>query len=141
MLMEKLQADLLQARKARQPIETGLLTALVGEAKMVGKNAGNRQTTDAEALAMVKKFLKNAEETKNRLAEHNKDTTQLNREIEVLQAYVPQQLTVEELTEAIKNIIATVPNINIGTIMKELKAKYGTTYDGRKANEIAKTLI
>ena len=41
MLMDKLRADFLAARKARQDVRIALLTALVGEAAMIGKNNGN----------------------------------------------------------------------------------------------------
>jgi uncharacterized protein len=54
-MMDKLRADLLTARKERSDM-TGLLTALVGEAAMIGKNNGNRETTDEEVLRIVKKF-------------------------------------------------------------------------------------
>jgi hypothetical protein len=141
MLIEQLQADLLNARKTREPIATSLLTALVGEAAMVGKNAGNRASTDDETMAMVRKFLKNAEETSGRLATAGKDTAVVNEEIAILKAYIPQQLSDDELRAAISDILADSAGANMGAIMKILKEAHGGLYDGRRANELIKEML
>ena len=141
MLIEQLQADLLTARKTREPIATSLLTALVGEAAMVGKNAGNRASTDDETMAMIRKFLKNAEETSGRLTASGKDTATINAEINILKTYIPQQLSDDELRSAISNILLATAGANMGVIMKLLKDAHGGLYDGRRANELIKEAL
>ena len=56
-LLAEIKAKQINARKARLSTAT-LLTTLIGEAEMVGKNQG-REVTDSEVLAMIKKFIKN----------------------------------------------------------------------------------
>jgi len=141
MLIDKLRADLLAARKIRSPVSTALLTALVGEATMVGKNAGNRETTDDETLAMIRKFLKNAEETLTRLVESNRPVDTTKHEIEILKDYLPQQLSIEDLYTIVANMKSNDPKINVGTAMKMLKEQHGGKYDGKIASGIVKTLI
>ena len=141
MLIDKLRSDLLTARKARLPVVTSLLTALVGEAVMVGKNAGNRETTDDETLAMIRKFLKNAEETLTRLQTAERDTTVVSEEIKILKEYLPKQMTVDELSAVVIAIKESNPEFNMGAIMKKLKEQHGGRYDGRMANEVVKALI
>jgi hypothetical protein len=58
--MEQIKAKQIAARKSGSA-DAGLLTTLLGEAAMVGKNAG-RETTDQEVVAVVKKFVKNIDE-------------------------------------------------------------------------------
>ena len=58
MLLNKIKADQLAARKAKDGLATALLTTLIGDAEMVGKNAG-RLVTDEEVVAVIKKFIKN----------------------------------------------------------------------------------
>lgn len=141
MLISTLQKDLLTARKAREPIATGLLTALVGEAAMVGKNAGNRTSTDEEVLAVVRKFIKNAEETATRLDKMGTDSSVIRKEIEILTNYLPVQKTPDELRLIIKNIIAGSSSANMGVIMKELKDGWAGQYDAKLASGIVKEML
>lgn len=138
MLIEKLQADQLAARKARDTVSAALLTALVGEAAMVGKNAGNRTSTDEEVTATIRKFLKNAEETRGRLATAGKDTAVIQQEIQILEGYLPRQMTDDQLGAAIQAIIDAAPGANMGVVMKALKEQHAGLYDGRRANELIK---
>ena len=62
MILEKIKKQQLQARKEKSPI-VGALTALMSEVAIVGKNNGNRETTDEEAVKVIKKFIKGINET------------------------------------------------------------------------------
>lgn len=135
-MMERIRADQLQARKAKDEIATGLLTALVGEATMVGKNAGNRETTDDEVLAMVQKFVKNARETQ-KLAPSDKIAT----EIKMLEGYLPQQMTADELREVVVALRTENPAANMGVVMKHLKDNFGGRYDGKVASQVVKDTL
>ena len=141
MLIDKIRADLLTARKNRQTIATNSLTALVGEAVAVGKNAGNRDSTDEEVIAMVRKFLKNLEETKRNLVAHNKDTSACDEEITVISKYLPQQMSADELRTAVSAIVTEHAGANMGIVMKVLKEKYAGLYDGKIASEIVKQVL
>lgn len=146
MLMTKLRADALTARKNRDEVASGLLTALVGEAAMVGKNNGNRETTDEEALKVIKKFLDNATETLGLLDKKAAGDasalaaprSQAEREIVILSAYMPAQMTEAELRAEIASFKAANAGTNIGAVMKHLQTNFGGTYDGKLASQIAK---
>lgn len=141
MLIEKIRADLLAARKARATVAANSLTALVGEAVMVGKNAGNRESTDDEVVATVRKFLKNLEETKRNLVAHNKDVAVCEEEIEIISRYLPQQMSADELKSAVAAIVAETAGANMGVVMKILKERYAGLYDGKVASEVVKQVL
>jgi uncharacterized protein YqeY len=141
MLIDKLREDLLNARRARTAISTGLLTALVGEAVMVGKNAGNRDTNDEEVLATIRKFLKNAEENLVRLVSIGRPIDETNVEIAILKAYLPQQMSEMQLAVAIMDLKLANPSINMGQMMKSLKDKYAGLYDSRRASDLVKAAL
>lgn len=141
MLIERIKADLLTARKARATVAANSLTALVGEAVMVGKNAGNRESTDEEVVATVRKFLKNLEETKRNLVVHNKDTSVCEEEIVIISRYLPQQMSADELKTAIAAIVAETAGANMGVVMKVLKEKYAGLYDGKLASTLTKEVL
>ena len=142
-LLNQIKKDQLQARKERDTVQAGLLTVLLAEATMVGKNDGNRETTDEEVISVIKKTIKNLEEV-IRVANVAEAVWLAITEREILKQYLPLQMTELVLTEIIEAMIAEhqVTNMKgMGLIMKELKAHYGGEYDGKMASDIVKKLL
>ena len=142
MLINQIKSDSLEARKARQTDVATLLTTLYSEASMVGKNLGNRESTDQEVLQVIEKFIKGANEVKNILLKNNKDVSNVDNEIKVLSKYLPQKMSYNELTNVVRDIIEALKDINsevqMGKVMSVLKNSYGGAYDGKMASEIVK---
>jgi len=139
-LLNLMRADLLNVRKNRDETRIGVLTAQVDAVAMVGKNKGNRETTDEEAVNVVKKFLDTARENEALLAARgDSDALAKTRvEIEVLECYMPSQMTEEELVSVIKEFIQTNPGSKIGDVMAYLKTSFSGRYDGKLASAITK---
>lgn len=143
-LLSTIKAAQLQARKSKDTIATGVLTTLIGEAVNVGKSNGNRETTDAEVIAMVKKFITNAQETIKILEATNPAVATVNKEIEILSAFLPTQMSDERLELAIATAATETGATTIkdmGKVMKFLKERYEGTYDGAKASAMIKKLL
>lgn len=146
-ILGKIKTKQLAARKEKSTLAAALLTTLIGEAEMVGKNAG-REVTDLEVIAVIKKFIKNTDETIG-YCTANQNTAGLDAamaEKEILTALVPAQLSDDELAAAINKIIndmqlqpETLPQM--GAVMGALKLAHPGLYDGRKASEIIKSII
>lgn len=131
MLIDTLRNDLLQARKDRNNISIKLLTTLVSESAMIGKNKGNRESTDEEVESTIRKFLKNAEETISHLNDDRRE--EIKEEITILEKYLPTQLSEKE----IKTFFNSLPSgTNIGKAMQELKSKFPGQYNGKIASQI-----
>lgn len=141
MLIERIKSDLLTARKNRATVATNSLTALVGEAVMVGKNSGNRDSTDEEVCTVVRKFIKNLEETRRNLTAHNKATDVCDEELKIISQYLPKQLACDELKDAIVKIVLENPGANLGLVMRVLKEQYSGLYDGKAASELANQIL
>ena len=142
MLINQIKSDSLEARKARQTNTATLLTTLYSEASMIGKNAGDRESTDVEVLQVIEKFVKNANEVKDILLKNNKDVSHVDNEIKVLSKYLPQKMSYEELGHTIRGIIKGLrkdksPKL-MGEVMGMLKILHGGMYDGKMASEIVK---
>ena len=109
---------------------------------MVGKNLGNRESTDQEVLQVIEKFIKNANEIQTILLKNNKDVSHIENEIKTLSNYLPQKMSREELENVVRDIIEALKDINsevqMGKVMSVLKNSYGGTYDGKMASEIVK---
>lgn len=130
MLLQQIKVDQLAARITKDSIKTALLTTLIGDAEMVGKNA-SRATTDDEVVAVIKKFLKNNLEFQKHVTNDNLTTEQL-----ILESYLPKQLTTDELIEIITNNFGDELKSKKGAIMKFLKENYAGLYDGATAAKV-----
>lgn len=163
-LLNTIKAVSLEARKARDTDKAALLTTLLGDAMMVGKNNGNRESTDAEVIAVIKKFINNANEVLEILkksqsgvvceyisSDHNIPLSPLSPlspveqlhldSITLLESFLPKQLSQEDLSSVIDILITTHKASSIkdmGNIMKQLKAVYEGTYDGATASALIK---
>ena len=133
------------ARKARSSVDAAILTTLIGEAEAVGKNGGNREVTDAEVVAMIKKFVKNIDETLKAVASTGVDKARADAvlaEKAVLENFLPKQLSEAEIRVLISDFLDVgEKRPNIGEVMKHMKSNYDGQYDGALVSKIAKELV
>lgn len=134
-LIEQIKKDQLTARKNRDAVATSLLTVLMSEALMVAKNDGREAPTDEEVVASVRKFLKGNAEVQLHAKDEALDIAK--REAELLNGYLPKQLTEVELG----GIITSLNEPNMGKIMAHLKANYTGQYDGALASKVVKKVL
>jgi len=135
-ILKKLKKDALTARKEKNKSVASLLTTLISEVEIVGKNS-QRETTEIETIKVIEKFTKNVISTIELVTEN--DT--LKEELALYSQYLPEKLSNEELTEIINNIITSDNKTNIGAIMKQLKEMHSGTYDGKLASAIIKEAL
>ena len=149
-LLEKIKSTQLQARKDRDTVTASLLTTLIGDAVMVGKNNGNRESTDVEVIATIKKFINNINETLKALEAKRPTfvgtgvyvdvaTVKANEEKRILESFLPKQLIGDELDAVINSVITAVgaaSPADLGKVMKELKTSHEGTYDGALASKL-----
>jgi uncharacterized protein YqeY len=139
----KIKADQLAARKAKNTVATNVLTTLIGEAVAIGKNE-NRETTDAEIVATVKKFIKNIDEVLKVIDSESTGYHNAVTEKAILADYLPHQLSSLELSSVIGGIIAEIEASgpkDMGRVMKVLKLRYDGQYDGGVASGLIKITL
>ncbi len=69
---------------------------------------------------------------------------QINSEIAILEEYLPEQLSVEEVEAKVKEIITELGATSIkdmGMVMKTAKERLGASTDGKTINDAAKKLL
>lgn len=105
----------LKLRKERSPLASVMVFHL-SELDAIGKNNGNRETTETEAVQYVKKTVQKLKE--NPAAQ--------SAEILMLEELLPQMATEEEL----RAFLATLPDLtNKGAVMGAVKGKFGVLAD------------
>lgn len=131
--LSDIQAARVAAIKTGYKQRASALSLLSSEVQKIAKDDGNREPTNADVIQAARRNIKRTEET----ASYTKDNGQLldlMNEIEVYKEFLPQQLTTEELTHAIKLAIAGVPitsGAGMGAIMKYLRAHHEGQFDSK----------
>ena len=150
MLIRQIKLDSLKARKARKNDgKATLLSTLFSEASMVGKNDGNRESTDVEVIQIIKKFIKGLDETISLLSDrHGKNAYEYTDEhiqaIGILRKYLPKQLSNSELKVEISKIMVEQDITDIkkmGLVMKTLKENHEGQFDGKIASKLVRELL
>ncbi len=142
MILEKIKKQQLQARKEKSPI-VGALTALMSEVAIVGKNNGNRETTDEEAVKVIKKFIKGINETIDLIKDPEK-LKLLEMELEIYNSFLPQIMNELETRAAVEKIINALPEKSpkaMGQVMGTISKEYGTLIDRGLASQIVKEML
>ena len=143
MLLDTIKAASLEARKARDTDKAALLTTLYADAARIGKDAGNRDTTDEEVVKTVRKFLNGVVES---LAVMTQPAAIARAQLEktILEAFLPQQLSGIELATAVNTIVAGLAERTpkqIGTVMNALRVQFAGAYNGTEAGKLVKAAL
>ena len=144
MLLEQLKKDSLTARKEKDTVKSNLLSILISESVMTGKNDGNREPTEDEIIGIIKKFLKSNKESIAALEKDGRDFSKEKEEENILNSYLPKQLSEAEIEKIVGEYIAKLPEKSpkfMGKIMGDLKSEYSGLFDGQTASQIVKKLL
>ena len=152
MLVEKIKEDRITALKGRNPNHSFLAT-LYSDIVRVGKDDGNRETTDVEAIRVIKKYLKSNEETLSILDEVSSEHSDNARvkvlaEKVILETYLPKQLTEDQIKDIVGDIINSLTNDPeqvsmkmMGVVMKKLNEDYAGQFDGKMGSTVVKDML
>lgn len=145
MLKQKLREELKQSMLARNELKTSVLRMLISAINYyeIQKGGAGYEATDEDVLAVIQKEAKqrkdSIEEFKkaNRLELVDKET----KELEMLQIYLPQQMSEEQIREIVKATISeigTKSTADIGRVMGALIPKVRGKADGSLVSKIVR---
>ena len=127
MLVEQIKKDMVQAMKDKDIIKRDILRVLRGELQR------NFITEDVDAIKTIKKMVSNM-----------KETSADQFEIDILEEYLPQQMTRDELSEEVASYICRekIDSIReMGRVMGYFKKNHAGLYDGKELSTIVKSLL
>lgn len=145
MLKEKLLNDLKESMRDKNEIRKNTVQMVRAAVLQIEKDNGI-EVDDNRIIEIIAKEVKSK---KDALVDFEKGgredlVEQTKQEIAILQDYLPRQLSKEEITEIVKQVISDVGATSMkdmGNVMKEAKSKIGAGADGRTINEIVKELL
>lgn len=128
-LIEQIGADFMAAYKAKEMEKKDFLGVLKTEVTKESKNPD-----DAFVVSKIKTMIKNAEAT----------SSLSPFELDILNSYLPNQLTEDELRNILKDEVDNNGYKNMsdmGKLMLFLKNNYGGKYDGKMASILVKEFL
>lgn len=145
MLKEKLLEDLKNSMKEKNTIRKNVIQMVRAAILQFEKDKG-LQVEDNKILEIIAKEVKTRKDSLEEFKKAGRQDLilQAQEEIKILEEYLPKQLTKEEITYKIKEIIQKIGATSIkdmGPVMKEAKAQIGTAADGKTINEVVKELL
>ncbi|MFR3342478.1 MAG: GatB/YqeY domain-containing protein [Clostridia bacterium] len=145
MLKEKLLEDLKDAMKTKNVNKKNAVQMVRTAILQIEKDKGI-EVSDEQILGIVAKEVKTRKDAIAEYEQANREDLieKANEEIKALEEYLPKQLTDEELVTEVKKVIEKLNATSMkdmGPVMKEAKATIGVQADGKRINEVVKSLL
>ncbi|BAT71708.1 conserved hypothetical protein [Thermosulfidibacter takaii ABI70S6] len=144
-LKEKIMADMKEAMKAKNTVKVSTLRLLISEIK--NKEIDKRgELTEDEILAVIQKAVKQRRESIEQYKNAGREdlVEKEQKELEILESYLPKPLSKEEIEaiidEAIKETGAASMR-DMGKVMKVVMPKVRGRADGKLVNELVKAKL
>jgi uncharacterized protein len=138
-LKQKISKDYVDAFKAGDKVKKNLLGVIKAEITTQEKNVNIENLSDADVTKILNKVAKNLKET---ISQSQSEEAKL--ELTIVEAYLPKQMSEEEIRTAVGQIIAdtgaSTPG-EMGKVMGGFNAKYAGQADGKLVSTIVKELL
>ncbi|WP_459880352.1 GatB/YqeY domain-containing protein [Campylobacter concisus] len=140
-IREQILADIKEAMKAKDEFKRDTLRTLNAALKQVEVDQRIEMTDEVVLPLLQKEIKKRADSVELYLKGAREDLAKKEQsEIELIKAYLPAQLSDDELKEKIKSIIENVGK-NLGAVMKMAKDEIGASAEAKRISVIAKELL
>ena len=145
MLKEKLMADLKNCMKEKLDLRKNVVQMIRAAILQVEKDK-QIELTDEQIVDIM---AKEAKKRRDSLSDYEKSgrtdlIDQIKQEISIIEEYLPKQLSKEEISQIVAEIIKQTGATSIkqmGAVMKEAKAQIGARADGKAINEAVRELL
>ena len=140
-IREQILADIKEAMKAKDEFKRDNLRTLNAALKQVEVDQRIEMTDEVVLPLLQKEIKKRADSVELYLKGARDDLAKKEQsEIELIKAYLPAQLSDDELKEKIKSIIEKVGK-NLGAVMKMAKDEIGASAEAKRISMIVKELL
>jgi uncharacterized protein YqeY len=141
-LSERIDSDLKDAMRARDAIRLGVLRMLKSALKYgaIEKSSADAELNDADAVQVIRRQAKQRQDSIESFEKGGRPELAEKEKVElaILNSYLPQQLSSDELARVVRETIAEVgatSKAQMGVVMKALQAKAGDRADGKSLSQ------
>ena len=144
-MLETIIKDLTTAMKEQDKFKLSVLRMLKSALQME-KISKKHDLSDEEVITVIKRQVKTRKDSMEEYKKYNKEeeVNNLAKEVEILNAYLPAELSDEEINKALDEIFAELKPESIkdmGKVMKEATARIGAQADMSKVSALVKSKL
>lgn len=144
MLYDDFRKEKMKALKNKDHVRNNVITGILSDLIYIKKEKG-QDPTEADSVKVVAKRIKQLKETRELSASRPDKLEEIDRELAVLEEYMPKQLSKEEIEVEVKKILSETGLApvakNRGQIMKAVMPKLSGKADGKLINQVVGTLL
>lgn len=146
-LKEKLQNDLNNAMKSKDEVKTSVLRMLkAAVVKFEVSGAKKHEATDEEVTQIIGKEVKQRKESIEAFKKGNREDLAVREEVEMkmLQVYMPEQMSEEELKKVVAEVIAQTGmsiKADFGKVMGAVMAKVKGKAEGAAVSKVVAQML
>ncbi len=144
-LKSRLEAEMKSAMKEKDRERLSVLRMIRSEIKNLEIQEGH-PLEDPAILTLISKAAKQRRESIAQFQKGGRDdlVQKETRELQIILEYLPQQLSADELRQAIEKAVAAVEATSVkdmGAVMKQVMADVGGRADGKEVQQLVRDLL
>ena len=144
-LFDTIQSDMYAAMKSGDKHKTGTLRVALSTLKNK-KIEKREELTEVEAIKIIQNLVKQRKEAADIYKENGRNDLMKNEntELEILNAYLPQMMSEDDLRTLVKKVVEDTGASNlsdIGKVMPEVMKQSAGKADGKMAQSIVRDLL
>ena len=140
MLYEDIKKANVQAMKDKDVVARSFYSVLLNKIMLenIKKREKGGEVDDSDIANILQKTIKELDEEKDNYAKvgNSEEVASIAKQIEIAKGYLPKQLTAEE----IKEVILSLEDRSVPSVMKHFKANYNGKCDMKLVQEVLKSL-
>ena len=145
-LVERLNEDMKQAMKAKEKLKLSVIRMIKASLQNERIQLGVHELSEDDELTILSREMKQRTDSIKEFQEAGREdlTKKLEDEIKILQAYMPEQLSDEELAEIVKTTISEVnatSKKDFGKVMGKVMPKVKGKTDGSKVQKLVQEYL
>lgn len=145
-LKHQIQSDMMEAMKAHEELKVSALRMLKAAVLKFEVSGERKEATDADVLNIIGKEVKSRRDSAQQFRDGNRPemADKEEKEIEILLAYMPPQMSEEELMKIAKEVIASMgatSKAELGKVMGAMMPKVKGLADGDLVSKVVKSLL
>ena len=138
MIIDEIKKDNVQAMKDKNAVARTIYGVVINKHMLsnIEKRKTGDELTDADMVAILQKTIKELTEEAENYAKvgNTSQVEEINNQKAILEKYLPQMMSEEE----IKNVILSLEDKSMPSIMKHFKANFAGKVDMQLVNKIAR---
>ena len=140
MIIDEVKKANLQAIRDKDTVARSIYSVLLNKFMLEGikRRETGTEMVDADYVQILQKTIKElSEEAENyKKVNHQEQVEEIEKQIKIVESYLPQMMTSEQIEE----VILSLDDKSVPTVMKHFKANYAGKCDMRLVQEVLKSL-